>query len=144
MFAQTFSAKKLGTLFFGAMLALMLLAPGVSAVDLNSKNNLCTGANLTFKSQGCNVDADGNPVAGTDTAESKVSGIVTDAINLISIIVGILAVIMIIYAGFKFVTSAGNPETTKSARNTILYAIIGLVIVAFAQFIVKFVLSKIT
>jgi ABC-type Fe3+ transport system permease subunit len=40
------------------------------------------------------------------------------------------------------VTSSGNPEATKSARNTITYALIGLVIVALAQLMVHFVLSN--
>jgi hypothetical protein len=53
-----------------------------------------------------------------------------------------LAVIMLIFAGFRYVTSAGNTETIGKAKNTILFAIIGLVIVAFAQLIVHFVLSQ--
>ncbi|MBX4197631.1 pilin [Candidatus Saccharibacteria bacterium] len=57
---------------------------------------------------------------------------------------GVIAVIMIIVGGFRYITSGGNPESTKSARNTILYAIIGLVVVALAQIIVRFVLSSST
>jgi hypothetical protein len=53
-------------------------------------------------------------------------------------------VIMIIYAGFRYVTSGGRDESVKGAKNTILYAIIGLVIVALAQIIVHFVLAKTT
>ena len=49
---------------------------------------------------------------------------------------------MIIVAGIKFITSQGEPSNVASAKNTILYAIVGLVIVAFAQIIVKFVLNK--
>jgi hypothetical protein len=51
---------------------------------------------------------------------------------------------MIIYAGFRLVTGGGSAESTKSAKDTILYAIIGLVVVVFAQVIVKFVLVKIS
>jgi ABC-type Fe3+ transport system permease subunit len=54
----------------------------------------------------------------------------------------ILAVIMIIYAGFRYVTSGGSDEGVKAAKNTILYAIVGLVIVALAQLIVHFVINK--
>jgi hypothetical protein len=58
--------------------------------------------------------------------------------------VGIIAVIMIVYGGFRYITSGGDATKVTSARNTILYAIIGLIIVALAQFIVKFVLKKAT
>jgi hypothetical protein len=51
---------------------------------------------------------------------------------------------MIIIGGLKYITSSGDSNNITSAKNTILYAIIGLVVVALAQFIVKFVLGKAT
>ena len=57
--------------------------------------------------------------------------------------VGVVSVIMIIIAGFKYVTIGGNDSSVTSAKNTILYAIVGLVIVALAQVIVRFVLTNI-
>jgi hypothetical protein len=141
MLAQSVLTKKLTVLFFGLFLGLLLLAPGVSAQE-DAIHKLCGGANLTFDdaAKGCNKDAKGQ-TEGNDP-QVKANKLLADIINIISVIIGVLAVIMIIYAGFRFITSGGNPEHTKAARNTILYAIIGLVIVAFAQFIVKFVLGK--
>jgi hypothetical protein len=49
---------------------------------------------------------------------------------------------MVIYGGFKYITSGGDSGKVTSAKNTIVYAAIGLVVVALAQFIVKFVLGK--
>jgi hypothetical protein len=49
---------------------------------------------------------------------------------------------MIIYGGFRYVTSGGNDASVSGAKNTIIYALIGLVIVALAQVIVHFVLAK--
>jgi len=49
---------------------------------------------------------------------------------------------MLIFGGFRYVTSGGKQESVTSAKNTIIYAIIGLVIVALAQIIVQFVLNK--
>jgi hypothetical protein len=63
-------------------------------------------------------------------------------LNLFSAIAGITAVIMLIIAGSKYVTSSGNPERTNQAKDTILYAVIGLVLVALAQIIIKLVLHK--
>ena len=51
---------------------------------------------------------------------------------------------MIIVGGFRYITSGGNDTSVTSAKNTILYAIIGLVVVALAQLIVRFTLSKLT
>ena len=117
------------------MLPMAVAAPAYAAFDQNNINsNLCSGSNgdLTGSSTGnCG-----------DQASSSVSHLITVVVNVLSVIVGVVAVIMIIVGGFRYITSAGNPEGAKSARNTILYAIIGLVIVALAQLIVHFVLNK--
>ena len=65
------------------------------------------------------------------------------AINLLSLIAGVAAVIMIIISGLKFITAQGDAGNVATARSTLIYAIVGLVIVALAQFIVHFVLGKV-
>lgn len=102
-----------------------------------TQSELCKGANLSFSGTG-------NDCAGTGegSANSKLDKLVKDIVNIFSVVVGIVAVVMIIIGGFKYVTSGGDSNKVTSAKNTILYAIIGLVIVAFAQFIVKFVIGK--
>lgn len=65
-------------------------------------------------------------------------------INLLSVVGGVLAVIFIIVGGLKYITSAGKQESVAGAKNTLLYAIIGLVLVAMAQVIVRFVLTNTT
>jgi heme/copper-type cytochrome/quinol oxidase subunit 2 len=90
--------------------------------------------------QGGINDANGGAQPKSKTLDDTIA----TAINLLSVFAGIIAVIMIIVGGFRYITSAGNPEAAKSARNTILYAIIGLVVVAMAQVIAKFVLNKTT
>ena len=72
------------------------------------------------------------------TAESAIN----DVVDILCMIVGIVSVVMIIIGGFKYVTSGGDPNAAKSARNTILYAIVGLIVVAVAQAIVWFVLQS--
>ena len=81
--------------------------------------------------------------ANTSTGTQKIQDIVTVIVNIFSVIVGIVAVIMIIWGGFKYITSGGDSGNITSAKNTIIYAIIGLVVVALAQFIVQFVLDKV-
>ncbi len=57
-------------------------------------------------------------------------------------LVGILSVIMVIIGGFRYVISAGDSNAVQGAKNTIMYALIGVVVAAFSQIIVTFVLSK--
>jgi hypothetical protein len=83
-------------------------------------------------------------VCDTPTESTSITDIVKKVINILSWAVGVISVIMIIIAGFKYVTSGGKNESVTGAKNTILYAIIGLVIVALAQVIVRFVLSNVS
>ena len=87
--------------------------------------------------------------AGSGTAsncrpgeEANLNNTIKTVINILSIVVGIVAVIMIIVNGFRFVVSRGESSAVASARNGIIYAIVGLVFVALAQFIVKFVIDQ--
>ena len=51
---------------------------------------------------------------------------------------------MIVVGGLKYITSGGDSSNVTGAKNTILYAIIGLIIVALAQLLVRFVLRTVT
>lgn len=77
------------------------------------------------------------------TSGTDLNGIITVFVNIFSVIVAIVAVIMIIWGGFKYITSGGDSGNITTAKNTIIYAIIGLVIVALAQVLVQFVLSTV-
>lgn len=68
--------------------------------------------------------------------------ILKNVINILLTVVGIIAVIMIIVGGIKYTTSAGDSSGITSARNTILYAVVGLVVAIMAFAIVNFVLGK--
>lgn len=89
----------------------------------------------------CNAISNNN---GCKSTGPSITGIVATLVNILSFVVGIAAVIMVIIGGFKYITSNGDSNAISSAKNTIIYAIIGLVIVAMAQFIVQFVFNKIT
>lgn len=64
---------------------------------------------------------------------------VQEVINLILFALGIIAVIMIVYGGFRFVLSNGDPGQAKTARETIMYAAIGLVVAILSYTIVNFI-----
>ena len=67
--------------------------------------------------------------------------IVRRIINLMLYAVGVISVIMLIYGGFRYVISGGQKESVTAAKNTILYAIVGLLISIFAYAIVRFVIG---
>ncbi len=73
---------------------------------------------------------------------TSVEKVIKTVINILSLLGGVIAVIMIIVGGLKYITSAGDSNGMSSARNTILYAVVGLIIIALAQVIVQFVLNK--
>lgn len=79
----------------------------------------------------------------TDNEGESFSAIVKKVINILSVVVGAVSVIMIIIGGFRYVVSNGDSNGVQGAKNTILYAIVGLVIVLFAQLIVRFVFTSV-
>lgn len=113
------------------------MAAMAAAESPDSQDQLCSGAiNQQIDSGGSCSSVSG----GTSSLNDKIAKV----INLLSVIVGVIAVIMIIIGGFRYITSGGKQESVTTAKNTILYAVIGLIIVALAQVIVKFVLEKST
>jgi hypothetical protein len=131
-------------IFFAVLglLAMLTFGQASPALAQNAQqqinNGLCTGANLQFTENpgACNT--------ATNDATASINRIVHTIVNLLSAVVGIVAVIMIIVGGFRYITSGGNDTSVTAAKNTILYAIIGLVVVALAQVLVRFTLSKLT
>ena len=69
------------------------------------------------------------------------TGVFKQVTNTILYIVGIIAVIMLIIGGIKYVISGGDAKKVTDAKNTVLYAIIGLVVCFLAFAIVNFVIS---
>lgn len=68
--------------------------------------------------------------------------ILIDALNMAYFIAGVVAVIMVILGGLNYVTSSGDSGKTAKAKNTILYAVIGIVVIIFAFAITTFINSK--
>ena len=120
--------------------AVPALVPAVAAAQgTNNTDQLCAGADLQFTLDPADAVCEGD---GEGDAGDTLTGIVTTIINILSVVVGIVAVIMIIVGGFQYLTSQGDSGKVTNAKNTILYAIVGLVIVALAQFIVQFVTGR--
>jgi hypothetical protein len=68
--------------------------------------------------------------------------IINSAANILAVITGIGAVIMIIIGGLTMVTSAGRSESVATARRRIIYSLVGLVVVALSWAIIRFITDK--
>lgn len=126
------------------MFALPLAVPAAVSADCSSGSgggSDCIQGGLCQGAQGLSVTPGTQPCT---EQQAGLQGTVTTVVNVLSVVVGIVAVIMIIVGGFRYVTSGGKQESVTAAKNTILYAVIGLVIVALAQVIVRFVLTRTT
>ena len=84
---------------------------------------------------------EGSSQAGDSCSDTGVTNIASLVVNTLSIIAGLAAVIVVLLAGFKYITAAGDSGKITSAKNTLVYAIIGLVIAALAQVIVRTVFT---
>ena len=117
----------------GILSLLFFVVPNANAEDVF--NDVCAKAPSSTVCQS-RTPAGQNPLYGPN-------GVITAAINLISIIVGIAALIGILLGGLKMITSGSNPQEVSKARSTIIYALIALAIVALAQVVVQFFLKGI-
>lgn len=69
--------------------------------------------------------------------------IIKTVINILSYITGIIALIIILISGARFMISSGDPNRVTTAKNSLIYAIVGIVIFLSAQLIVTYVLNNV-
>jgi cytochrome bd-type quinol oxidase subunit 2 len=85
---------------------------------------------------------EGIDAAVTDQNNTDINVVFQNVVNILLFIVGAASVIMLIVGGIRYVVSAGDQQAVANAKNTILYAIVGIVIALFAFAIVNFVITE--
>lgn len=137
--------QKIKTMIVVAIMPFMLAAPALVLVPAVA-NAACSGIaeNVT---KGVNDSVEGGK-AGQQCGstqggiqDSSIGDIAKKIVTLFSQIVGFVSVVFIIYGGFRYITSGGDSTKVGNAKNTIIYALIGLIIVALAQAIIAFTLN---
>ena len=108
-------------------------------VSSNIADNVCRGV---MSVQSGTFSRDTTIATCQDSADEGFGFLARRIINIFSVVVGAVSVIMIIIGGFRYIISGGDSGNVQSAKNTILYAIVGLLIVLFAQVIIRFILSN--
>lgn len=97
---------------------------------------------LPVAAQAESVSSAVESVQPSNTAQGDLQSNIKLIINAMLLIIGIVAVIMLIVGGFRYVLSNGNDKAITGAKDTILYAIIGIVIALLSFAIVNFVLTQ--
>lgn len=108
----------------GLLLAGAMLAVPMRVVASSAGNDIINGADA--------VNTDGPSI---NTA-------IEVAVNTLSLVVGVASVVMVMLGGYRYITSAGDASKANAARSTVLYALIGVVIVAVSQLILQLVVSR--
>ena len=114
---------------------LALMSLGVASVlslsvaSTNASAQVSSGINAATTDEMRNKQIDGS------------NGVIRIVSNILIWVVGIVAVIMIVWSGFKYITAAGDTSKVASAKNSLIYAIVGLIIAILAYAIVNFVIE---
>jgi hypothetical protein len=142
--------KKITTLFIAAFVALgigvvTMSAPAYAAVDCNALGPDATSKDVVACSA-CQAEggAEWDQSSHTCTrpgGQGDLNTIIRTIINVMLFIIGILCVIMIIFGGIRYATSTGDKGRVDNAKNTILYAVVGLVVAILAFAIVNWVIG---
>ena len=139
--------KKILSIFATVSLLAVLFLPAVSlAVSPPAGNEIptkCTIDNVTVKGiEGCNVAE--CPTSDTNCGMCCMLNTIYTVTNWIFYIMTLIAVLMIIYGGFVYITAAGDPAKATSGKSILTFAIIGLAIALLAKLIpslVRFILG---
>lgn len=111
------------------LVGMMIFAPTASATSVIDE--ACKGPNAS--SVICQQQQGG---------KAKANKFIQDVISTLLFVLGAICVIVIIIGGIRYATSGGDSGQIKSAKDTILYAVIGLVVALLAYAIVRFVLNN--
>ena len=131
---MNFNTLKKLLIIFITSISVISFSSQVNAVSV--LNTVCSSNNGAPASTVCQDSKTGNttnPIATT----------IKIAVNVLSIGIGIAAVVMIIISGLRMILGGSDPQTINSARNAIIYSLIGIFIVVSAQVILIFFIGKI-
>lgn len=135
--------KKYVQLSFAALfVAVGLMVTPLTATSVGAINpfdRACSG-----ESEGEGEEGGGSSSICGAAEQDKAPDIIKNVINLILTVLGMIAVIMIVIGGIRYTTSNGDASSIKGAKDTILYAVVGLIVAILSYAIVNFVLGRFT
>jgi len=124
--------KKIIFIILGLVI-MTCLSPSLSLVSCSS-----SGGAGNYALQGA------NELGSNCTGKGIIGGsgsVIDVVVNILTAIGGIIVVVLIIFSGFRYITSGGDSNRTGAAKKTLIGALIGLVFIVLAQLIVHFVIN---
>lgn len=118
--------KRIVIMIFVFFFSLIAMPYSVVALDGKAETNFKSGINQ----------------AGGNSDRDDLLELISNIINTLLFVVGITAVIIMVVSGLRFVTSEGDAQATNKARNTAVYAAVGLVVSVLSYAIVNFILDQ--
>lgn len=118
-------------------IGLISVVPTTAYAQVDPFSQNCAGQHAQMSDFCKNVDSEKN----TNRIMGP-TGIITKITQAVVYLSGALALIMVIIGGLRYILSAGDSNAVSGAKNTILYALVGVVVAMFAQVMVSFVLSR--
>ena len=129
----------LSLVLLGSLLSPVVVQDQSHAIDVISpvcdENANVSDVPSVCEDNDASIASNSNPVFGPDSLLAR-------AVDILSLVGGVIAVIVIIIGGTKLIVSGGDSNGIASARRTILFAAISLLIIASAQLLVRLILSK--
>ena len=121
--------KKFQTIFVAAV-----VSTGLGVLTLTPVSAACTSASSCV--------TDGLKSTGGSASKTDLKTIIANVVKVLMFLIGAVSVIMIIIGGIRYTISQGDSSAITSAKNTILYAVIGLAVAIFAYAIVDFIVKQ--
>jgi beta-lactamase regulating signal transducer with metallopeptidase domain len=126
--------KRTSLVILGLTVLLTLSTTSIAQADTATDNAVCQGIGAAGGTSGCESKTQ---------STNNIDHTITYVVDILSIIGGIIAVFMIVLAGLRFVLSGGESSNIATSKNIIIYAVVGIVVIAISQIIVHFVLKHV-
>ncbi len=125
------------------LFVLMLLTIIISLTFISANNSLALSCSVNLKPSSKLALQGATELGGSCSGKTITApgGLVTTIVNIITYVAGVIVIFMIIFAGFRYITSTGDANKVNSAKNTLLYAIVGIIIIVMAQVIVHYIIN---
>ena len=129
-------AKKVLVSLVAVLISVCALSATTSVSAADPLTNTCAGSAATSTICQSRSDPKKNPITGPD-------GLLTKAISLLSYIAGTAAVIAVIVGGIMYATASGDSNRASTGRQTVIYALAGLVLIVLARTIVLLIINRV-
>ena len=118
-----------------ALLLVFCVLPSTTVHAINPLDEACSKVSGEEKPTACKESGSQNPLYGPGSLLNNIT-------NGIALLGGAIAVIYMILAGYKMITSSGDSQSFGQARSSIIYGAVGLVVIVVARYLIAFVLAR--